>query len=302
MRPLKLAMQAFGPFAAQEVIDFTLFGDNAFLLIHGPTGAGKTSLLDAICYALYGSPSGSTRDERTIRSQHAPDDLLCEVEFLFQIGPRRFSIKRSPEQTLVKKGKEQKAIHRVELCEVDAAGIIVGDRLTKVGEVKERIEQVLGFTADQFRQVVILPQGEFRKLLLASSADKEKILEKLFATERFKQIETTLKERRDNLGKSLEGIRKGSKGYWKGRALRQLPSSPKEKQNCTQRKRRFQLGPLQRENVSVAQRRRFRKDIWLQVSSSDWKRPGLTCFFWSSSGTAWLCWQIVSRKGNEPSL
>lgn len=219
MRPLKLAMQAFGPFATREEVDFTTFGENAFFLIHGPTGAGKTSILDAICYALYGSPSGSTRDERTLRSQHAKNDLLCEVEFLFQIGPRYFHIRRSPEQIIEKKGKEQKTIHKVELCEVDAAGTIIGDRLSKVGDVREKVEEILGFTADQFSQVVVLPQGEFRKLLLASSTDKEKILEKLFATERFKRIENMLKDRRDAIYKGLEGIRNTVSGILEGQEV-----------------------------------------------------------------------------------
>ena len=198
MRPLKLTMQAFGPFATTEEVDFTAFGDNAFFLIHGPTGAGKTSVLDAICYALYGSPSGSTRDERTLRSHHASKDLLCEVGFSFQVGPRFFYIRRTPEQVIEKKGKEQRTIHKVEFLELDPAGQVIG-RLSKVGDVREKVEEILGFTADQFRQVVILPQGEFRKLLLASSLDKEKILERLFGTERFKRIEQMLKDRRDAL-------------------------------------------------------------------------------------------------------
>jgi exonuclease SbcC len=219
MRPLKLAMQAFGPFATREEIDFTTFGDNAFFLIHGPTGAGKTSILDAICYALYGSSSGSTRDERTLRSQHAGNDLLCEVEFIFQVGPRRFHIRRSPEQVIEKKGREQKTIHKAEMCEVDAAGAIIGDRCSRVGEVRERVETILGFTADQFSQVVVLPQGEFRKLLLASSTDKEKILEKLFATERFKRIENLLKDHRDVLYKGLEGIRNTVSGILEGQGV-----------------------------------------------------------------------------------
>lgn len=219
MRPLKLSLQAFGPFATKEEIDFTAFGDNAFFLIHGPTGAGKTSILDGICYALYASASGSARDENTLRSQHAKGDLLCEVDFLFQVGPRVFSISRSPEQILVKNGKEQKSAHKVEMCEVDATGAIIGSRLTKVREVEQKVEEILGFTADQFRQVVILPQGEFRKLLLASSTDKEKILEKLFATERFKRIESMLKDRRDALYKSLEGIRNTVKGILEGQEV-----------------------------------------------------------------------------------
>uniref|UniRef100_A0A831UGX2 SMC family ATPase n=1 Tax=Geobacter metallireducens TaxID=28232 RepID=A0A831UGX2_GEOME len=223
MRPLKLAMQAFGPFAGREEIDFTTLGHNAFFLIHGPTGAGKTSILDAVCYALYGTPSGSTRDEHNLRSHHAPGDLPCEVEFLCQVGPRRFQVRRSPEQILLKKGKEQKSPHRVTLIEVDAAGAVVGTPLTRIGEVKEKVEEVLGFTADQFRQVVILPQGEFRKLLLAPSADKEKILEKLFATERFKRIENELKERSTALARSLEGIRNTIRGILEGQEAGTVP-------------------------------------------------------------------------------
>src|SRR6266568_1357118 len=106
MRPLKLTMRAFGPFAGEESVDFRTLGENAFFLIHGPTGAGKTSILDAACYALYGTPSGSTRDEHFLRSQHALPETLCEVEFLFQVGPRRFFVRRNPEQLIRKKEKE----------------------------------------------------------------------------------------------------------------------------------------------------------------------------------------------------
>ncbi len=223
MRPLKLTMQAFGPFAGREEIDFTTLGHNAFFLIHGPTGAGKTSILDAVCYALYGTPSGSTRDEHNLRSHHAPSDLLCEVEFLCQVGPRRFQVRRSPEQILLKKGKEQKSPHKVTLIEVDPDGAVVGTPLTRIGEVKEKVEEILGFTADQFRQVVVLPQGEFRKLLLAPSADKEKILEKLFATERFKRIENELKERSAALARNLEAIRNTIRGILEGQEVGTVP-------------------------------------------------------------------------------
>jgi exonuclease SbcC len=140
------------------------------------------------------------------------------VEFLFQVGPRRFQVRRNPEQVLMKKGKEQKILHKVELCAVDADGTITG-RYSKVGDVARKVEEIIGFTTDQFRQVVLLPQGEFRKLLLASSTDKEKILEKLFATERFKRIETMLRERRDAICKSLEGLRNTMKGILEGQEV-----------------------------------------------------------------------------------
>lgn len=223
MRPLRLSLQAFGPFATKEVVDFTAFGDNAFILIHGPTGAGKTSILDGICYALYGAASGFAREDHTLRSHHALRDLSCEVEFTFRVGPRCFSIRRSPEQTLIKNGREQKTPHKVEMCEIDETGAVIGGRLTRVREVDEKVEEILGFTADQFRQVVILPQGEFRRLLLATSTEKEKILEKLFATERFKRIENELKERSTALARSLEEIRNTIRGILEGQEAGTIP-------------------------------------------------------------------------------
>jgi len=219
MRPMTLELQAFGPFGGRERIDFTSFGENPFFLIHGPTGAGKTSVLDGICYALYGLPSGSAREERTLRSHFAHPHLPCEVTFTFQVGPRRYHVTRSPEQVVERKGKLQKIPHRVEFCEIDESGGIVGERLGRVREVQDAVERILGFTAEQFRQVVVLPQGEFRKLLLASSTDKERILEKLFATERFKRVEQTLKERSSGVVAEIEKIRNTVRGILEGEGV-----------------------------------------------------------------------------------
>lgn len=212
MRPLKLTLRSFGPFTGEQVVDFTQYGDNAFLLIHGPTGAGKTTILDGICYALYGDASGEKRDEHYLRSQQARGDALCEVEFLFQVGPRRFHIKRTPPQVVLQKGRQREIKHLVEFCQVDSSGAVLGDRLTKVGEVRQKVEEVLGFTSDQFRQVVVLPQGEFRKLLLAKSDEKEQILEKLFNTTRFKAVEQSLKNRRATLGGELKELKAAIEG------------------------------------------------------------------------------------------
>lgn len=204
MRPLKLTLRAFGPFVGEEVVDFTLYGDNAFLLIHGPTGAGKTTLLDGICYALYGEASGATRNEHYLRCQRADKEVICQVEFLFSVGPRSYSLKRRPTQTILHKGKMRELLHQVEFCEVAADGEIVGEKLSKINEVRECIETLLGFSSEQFRQVVVLPQGEFRRLLLAKSDEKERILEKLFNTGRYKFVEEALKKRRAVLGEELK--------------------------------------------------------------------------------------------------
>ena len=207
MRPLKLTLRAFGPFVGEEIVDFTLYGDNAFLLIHGPTGAGKTTLLDGICYALYGEASGAGRSEHYLRSQRAAKEVICQVEFLFSIGPRTYSLKRRPAQTILYKEKIRELGHQVEFCEIAADGEILGERLSKINEVRERIEALLGFSSEQFRQVVVLPQGEFRRLLLAKSDEKERILEKLFNTGRYKFVEEALKKRRSLLGEELKKLK-----------------------------------------------------------------------------------------------
>lgn len=212
MRPLKLTLRAFGPFAAEQSVDFTRYGDNAFLLINGPTGSGKTSILDGICYALYGEASGAGRSEHYLRSQLAAPEALCEVEFLFSVGPRTFLIKRRPTQSFLHKGVQRETIHKVEFCQVDSSGTVTGDRLTKVGEVRDKVEEVIGFSSEQFRQVVVLPQGEFRRLLLAKSDEKERILEKLFATERYKTVEESLKRRRAGIGSELKELKAGVEG------------------------------------------------------------------------------------------
>ena len=214
MRPLKLTLRAFGPFVGEEVVDFTLYGDNAFLLIHGPTGAGKTTLLDGICYALYGEASGAGRSEHYLRSQRAAKEVICQVEFLFSIGPRTYSLKRRPAQTILYKEKLRELNHQVEFCEVAADGEIIGERLSKINEVRERIESLLGFSSDQFRQVVVLPQGEFRRLLLAKSDEKERILEKLFNTGRYKFVEEALKKRRSALGEELKCLKAEVEGIF----------------------------------------------------------------------------------------
>ncbi len=98
MRPLRLSLSAFGPFAERQEIDFTELGDCSFLLIHGPTGSGKTALLDAICYALYGDTSGDDRNAEQLCSQHASPELLTEVTFDFALGSDQYRITRSPKQ------------------------------------------------------------------------------------------------------------------------------------------------------------------------------------------------------------
>jgi exonuclease SbcC len=197
------------------VFDFAALDGRSFFLIHGPTGAGKTSILDAICFALYGVASGA-RDPRQMRSDHAKADHLTEVTFDFSIGRERYRVHRRPEQERPKKRgagvmveksgavvwKEEKSEFRSQKSEEDHGELVVLDE--GWARVNERVERLLGFKVDQFRQVVMLPQGMFQRLLMANSKEREEILEALFAVEGFGRIEAALKEKAAGMKRERE--------------------------------------------------------------------------------------------------
>ncbi len=211
MKPLRLGLQAFGPFAGREDIDFTRLPPGALFLISGPTGAGKTSILDGITYALYGDTSGGERSAREMRSHHADAATQTEVELEFALGERRYRVRRIPEQerTAQRGSGLVKVAARAELWrwETGAAGadwLPVSQRST---EVTRQIAELLGFEADQFRQVVLLPQGQFRKLLAADSRERERILETLFGTAAYKRVQDALKAEAATLRQRAEEAR-----------------------------------------------------------------------------------------------
>ena len=198
MKPIKLSMTAFGPYAENQIVDFRELGDCSFFLIHGSTGAGKTTILDAICFALYGETSGDERTGEQMRSHHTKSKLLTEVTFDFALGTDLYRITRSPKQERLKERGDgvvtvrEKATlwKRTGLEEDSLAGIVIAANWK---EATRKVEELFGFESRQFRQVIMLPQDKFRQLLKANSSEREEIFKTLFQTALYERIELALK-------------------------------------------------------------------------------------------------------------
>lgn len=197
MKPVQLKMTAFGPYKDTETIDFRELNGRRLFVISGKTGAGKTTIFDGICFALYGLASGEDRTEtKALRSQFADDSVQTEVEFIFAIGTRTFRVMR--QIPYKKKGNKSETPARCELYEEKDGQFIPAADRQMVTEVNSRIEQLLGFTHAQFSQIMMLPQGEFRKFLTSDTANKELIMRKIFKTEIYQKAVEQLKLKKDH--------------------------------------------------------------------------------------------------------
>lgn len=205
MKPLKLTMQAFGPYAGTETIDFRELENRTMFVISGKTGSGKTTIFDGISYAIYGKASGEDRNGPDLRSQFANEDLLTEVTLEFSLRQKTYRISRSPLQEKKKKNGEGFTTlgAKAELYMIDENGE-AQLLASNVREVDEKIKEIMIIDSNQFRQILMIPQGEFRKLLTSDSKDKEIILQRLFHTEIYKRVEEKLKEEASILKKSVE--------------------------------------------------------------------------------------------------
>src|SRR5699024_3150464 len=198
MKPIRLSLTAFGPYKDTEVIDFTKLTDHHLFVISGATGAGKTTIFDGIAFALYGSASGEDRDNITmLRSHFAEDHVHTAVELIFELKGRTYRILRQLGHQ--KKGNKSKTGEKYEFYELIGDSEVPCVDRQMVSEINAKIEGIIGLTQDQFKQIVMLPQGEFRKLLTSETENKEAILRRLFKTERYQQMNGLLKERRDEV-------------------------------------------------------------------------------------------------------
>ncbi|GAL32199.1 exonuclease SbcC [Vibrio maritimus] len=210
MKPLTLTLQAFGPFSGVEHIDFRTLGDSPLFLINGPTGSGKSSILDAICYALYGETTGSERTGDQMRCDYADAKLLTTITFEFELAGARYQITRSPDQEVPKQRGEgmTKKSHTAQLVNLDNDELIAN----KPKPVATAVQELIGLDVKQFRQVMVIPQGKFRELLTASSKEREAIFGQLFQTQIYTTIERVLFERAAGIRKAKEEFDNQIKG------------------------------------------------------------------------------------------
>jgi exonuclease SbcC len=204
MRPHSLEITAFGAFAGTVRVDFDDLASSGLFLLHGETGAGKSTLLDALGFALYGRVPGDRGAVRRLRSDHAGATERTRVRLEVTIGGRRLRITRTPEQSRPKL--------RGDGLTTEPAKVLLEERTesgweavsTRVGEADQEITDRLGMTADQFFQVILLPQGEFARFLRAPSDERVVLLERLFGTDRFRGVEQWLADQRRATGQAVE--------------------------------------------------------------------------------------------------
>lgn len=196
-------MSAFGPYAKEIEIDFRKIGSSGVYLITGDTGAGKTTIFDAITYALYGEASGAIRDKKMFRSKYAKPQVETFVELTFLYREKEYVIRRNPEYERPRKKGEGMTKQRaeVELRYPD-------DRapLTKEKEVQKAIEELIGLDRSQFTQIAMIAQGDFQKLLLAGTEEREKIFQKIFQTKLYERIQDRLKEKATELDREYKEV------------------------------------------------------------------------------------------------
>lgn len=189
MRPIRLVMSAFGPYAGKQEIDFDKLGVSGLYLITGDTGAGKTTIFDGIKYALYGEASGNNRDSSMLRSKYADNDTPTTVELTFVNGSKQYTLKRNPEY------ERKKARGNGFTKQSAGAELVLPDGRVETNKkvVDTKIEEILGVNDAQFSQIAMIAQGYFLKLLLADTKERQKILRNIFKTDIYLEFQDRVK-------------------------------------------------------------------------------------------------------------
>jgi len=212
MRPIKLTLSAFGPYAGITELDMDKLGGQGLYLITGDTGAGKTTIFDAITFALYGEASGDNRESNMFRSKYADPDAPTFVELVFLYAGKEYRVTRNP-----KYERPSKRGSGMVLQDADAELVFPDGRIvTKARDVTNSIQDIIGIDRNQFTQIAMIAQGDFLKLLLAPTEDRKKIFRQIFKTELYQILQDKLKEESGRLGKEYEMLKNSIQQYING--------------------------------------------------------------------------------------
>jgi ATPase involved in DNA repair len=199
MRPLQLTMSAFGPYAGREEIDFTRLGRNGLYLIAGDTGAGKTTIFDAISFALFGRTSGKLRTGEMMRSDFAPPEQKTFVHLVFEYRGREYTVERSPDYLRPKK-RGDGLVKQASMAEL---WLPDGEIVSQIGAVTQKVEEILGIDAEQFFQIAMIAQNDFLRLLHSSTKEREAILRRVFGTGQYRKLQEILSAHAKQYGEQL---------------------------------------------------------------------------------------------------
>ena len=205
MRPLTLTLSAFGPYAGQITLALEQLGKNGLYLIRGDTGAGKTSIFDAIAFALYGEASGDQREAAMFRSQYAAPDTPTFVELTFESAGKTYRVRSVPEYTRPAKRGGGVTLQRAEAELTMPDGRVV----TRVKEVGQAVREIVGVDREQFAQIAMIAQGDFLKLLVASTEERMRIFRQIFHTGRYQKLQAALKDQLAALSRARDKLRDG---------------------------------------------------------------------------------------------
>lgn len=191
MRPVTLTMSAFGPYAEEVVLDFRVLAHHDIFLITGPTGSGKSTIFEALFYALYGEISQSGRSVESFCSDFPKNDTarITYVELVFSVGQKTYRIRRQPTQQVPYKNKAGHRLQSATVSLTEEVAFSSAPPLTNVKEVNERLKDIIGLNADQFKKIIMIPQGSFQEFLMANTREKQTILRDIFGTSLYVKVQ-----------------------------------------------------------------------------------------------------------------
>lgn len=212
MRPTYIRMSAFGPYADTEELHMEDLGKEGLYLITGDTGAGKTTIFDAITFALYGEASGDSREAAMLRSKYAEPSVPTEVELFFLYGEKEYRIRRNPEYARPAKRGTGMTVQKADAELICPDGRIV----TKPRDVTAAVTEILGVNREQFSQIAMIAQGKFRELIEKGTAERQKIFREIFRTAPYQNVQEILKDQYHELGQECDRLRESVDQYVRG--------------------------------------------------------------------------------------